>query len=377
MRKSGMKRTRCAGVITVCGGLRRRLVALAGRQPAPVECLCCAAGLLGLASLLVVLVPRPAPAANPAPQVRLVNMVVKQATGRVVFCVTKDTMVIAAVDGGGAAGSRPPAIQPLGAGRVAVVLGAADWTRDGADQPTQLDAELPAMARKVVSTTEKAGPLDQSANDIEAIGVTLLEFVRPLVSDIHYKLDLAADEPLIEVLLAGYTDGYGPEIWSLRYRVQQRNLGNDYWDTRPMRPAYFQLYPPEQGQPRTFVETQYPAKLAPLGLVRAAQSDPGVGRVRNSSQEINGAITAILNGESTKADARPVEDFLRAAIPVVAGAQAKLAIGAIDQQFRFRWLLAPENARPAPAETNTSTPPGQETQTDRPSLRRAGPPTTR
>ncbi len=113
-----------------------------------------------------------------------------------------------------------------------------------------------------------------------------------------------------------------------------------------------QLYPPEKGQPRTFIEAQYPAKLTPLNLARAAQSDPGVIRIRSSSQEISEAVTAILNGESNKAATRPAEDFLRLAIPVVAGAQAKLAVAAIDQQYRFQWLLAPENAPPAPAETN-------------------------
>jgi hypothetical protein len=332
-----------------------------------------AGSFLTLVALLAALMLWSAPVMQAAPQERAGEMAIRQATGRVVFCVTKDTIIIAAVDGGGAPGSRPPAIQPLGAGRVAVVLGAVDWTRGGADKPTQLDAELEAMVRKVVGAASKADPLDQAANDIETIGVTLLDFVRPLITVIHHKLDLAADEPLIEVLLAGYTEGYGPEIWSLRYRVQQRNLGNDYWDTRPMRPAYYQLYPPEKGQPRTFLEAQYPPKLAPLGLLRATQSDAAVGRIRSSSQQINEAVTAILNGESTKAEARPVEDFLRAALPVVAGAQAKSAIGALDQTFRFQWLLAPEDARPV---TTTDAPP-QPTEPERPSLRRAGPPTTR
>ena len=345
-----------------------------GSRCARVAIECCTAGALGVV-LLAAFVPRLARAAGAAAQVHVPNAVFKQAAGRVVFCVAKDAMIIAVADGGGA-GSRPPAVQPVGAGRVAVVLGAADWTGDDG-KVTQLDAELPAITRQVFNATATNNPLDQSASDIEAVGVTLLEFVRPLVSDIHYKLNLAANEPLIEVLLAGYTEGYGPEIWDLHYRVQQQNFGPDYWETRPMRPAYYQLYPPEKGQPRTFVELQYPAKLAPLGLARASQSDAEVERIRSSSPEINAAITAILNGESVKANAGPVEDFVRLAMPVIAGPQAKLAIGAIDEQSHFQWLLAPEDARPAPAETKTNAaPPGQQTQTDRPSLRRAGPPTT-
>jgi hypothetical protein len=343
----------------------------------------CGAGLLGLAALIGVLV---SPAALPAgaAQVRAVNIALRQAIGRVVFCVTKDTILVAAVDDGGASAPlapgglapRLPAIVPLGAGRIAVVMGATDWTRDDPDKPTLLDEELPALARKAFNSTATADPLNQSASDIEAFGITVLEFIRPFVDDIHYKLDLAADKPLVEVLLAGYTEGYGPEIWDLHYRVQQRNLGSDYWETRPMRPAYYQLYPPDKGQPRTFIEATYPAKLAPLGLVRAARSDPAIGRIRSASQDTNEAVTSILNGESTKAATRPTEDFLRLAIPALSGAQAKLAVAALDQRYKFQWVLAPENAPPAPAETSAQ--PGtlrQQEQTERPSLRRAGPPT--
>ena len=348
-----------------------------------LKMLCCGGSVLALAVLPARFVPSALPDAKAA-QVRAVNIALRQAVGRVVFCVTKDTVIIAGADDGAAAalrapGStppRPPAIAPLGAGRVAVVLGASDWTRDDGE-PVRLDEALPAIARKAISAIEKADPLDQSAGDIEAIGVELLEFVRPFVDDIHYKLDLREDEPLIQVLLAGYTEGYGPEIWDLQYRVQQRNLGNDYWATRPLRPSYHQLYPPEKGQPRTFIEAQYPAQLAPLNLARAAQADPGVIPIRNSSKDISEAVANILNGESNKAATRPAEDFLRLALPAVAGAQAKLAIAAIDQRYRFEWLLAPENALPEPAETNAQ--PGtlrQQEQTERPSLRKGGPPIT-
>jgi hypothetical protein len=307
--------------------------------------------------------------AQAAPQLRTSEVVIKQAAGRVVFCVTKDTILVASVEGGGRPGSRIPAIAPLGMGRVAVVMGAVDWTVGDPRKLSQLDAELPRLVQ-TATATPSGDPQGEQASDIESIGVTLLEFVRPMVSEIHHKLDLAADEPLIELVLAGYAQDYGPEIWSLRYRVQQRNLGNDYWDTRPLRPAYQQLYPPEKSQPQTFIEAQHPPKLAPLGLLRAAQSDPQLQHIRTSSEEINQAITAILNGESKKAATRPVADFLRAAIPVVAGDQAQLAIGALDERYRFQWLLAPEDPLPAPAEAEPGSRP---LPPERPSLRRAAP----
>lgn len=326
----------------------------------------CGTRCLVFAALLAALMFSPTQVVQAAPQLRPSEVVVKQAAGRVVFCVTRDTILVTSVEGGGAPGSRPPAITPLGAGRVAVVLGAVDWTLGAADKLTQLDAELPRLAETATRASTRDVQADQ-AGDIESIGVALLEFVRPMIREIHHKLALAADEPLIELLLAGYVEDYGPEIWSLRYRVEQRNLGNDYWDTRPLRPAYYQLYPPEKGQPHTFVEAQYPPKLPPLGLLRATQNDPQLQRIRSSSEEINEAVTAILNGESKKAAARPTADFLRAALPLIAGSGAQLAIAALDEQFRFQWLLAPEDPRPVPTDTRPPEP-------ERPSLRRAAPP---
>jgi hypothetical protein len=298
------------------------------------------------------------------------EVVIKQAAGRVVLCVTGDTILVASIDGGGAPGSRPPAITPLGAGRLAVVLGAADWTIGDASKPSQLDAELARLVRE--ATRPPSGdPQGEQASDIESIGVTVLEYLRPMVNEIHRKLDLAADEPLLELVLAGYVRDYGPEIWRLRYRVQQRHFGNDYWDTRPLRPAYEQLYPPEKDQPQTFIETQYPPRLAPLGLLRATQTNSQLQRVRTSSEDVSKAIDSVLAGESRKAAARPVAEFLRAAIPVLAGSQASLAIGALDESDRFQWLLAPADPLPAPTDSEPGRP--QEPEPQRPSLRRAPP----
>jgi hypothetical protein len=189
---------------------------------------------------------------------------------------------------------------------------------------------------------------------------------------------LEPDEPLVQLVLAGYTEGYGPEVWDVRYRVEQRHLGNDYWETRLARPAYYQLYPPEKGEPKTFVEVRYPQTVAPLDLARAAQSDPAIQGIRNSSRDIGNAVAAILQGESNKADARPTEEFLRLAIPAVAGADARLTMATVDQRFKFAWVLAPENAPTAPPEEASTEPATlrQQEQIERPSLRRAGPPTT-
>jgi hypothetical protein len=319
------------------------------------------------ASLLAAIVLACLPAGDASAQLVPAGMTIRYAAGRVVFCVAKDAILVSTV-AAGAPGARMPPIVPLGGGRVAVILGAADWTKGGAEKATQLDSELPGLVRQNLRAASTAEQLDQ-ANDIETLGLSLLEFVRPLIGEIHHKLDLAPNEPLVEVLLAGYTEGYGPEIWSLRYRVQQRNLGNDYWDTRAMRPAYYQLFPPEKGQPQTFVEAKFPSGAAPLALVRAIQSDAATGRIRGSSEQMNEAVTHVLNGESKKAAAAPVAEFLRAVIPAIAGNQANLAIASVDERYRFQWVVAPEEPLPQPQESDPNAP----AEPERPSLRRAAP----
>ena len=340
----------------------------AGDPRSGVRRLICAAIVVTLLALTT---------ASAGAQLSVAAISLHQTTGRVVLCVTKDTILVAAVDAGttvsaktlGAATGRPPAIVPLGTGRIGVVMGATDWTRNDA-KPTLLDEQLPTLVKQAFTATKKVDPLNPSADDIESIGISILEYLRPWVSDIHYKLDLGKDDPIVEILLAGYTQGYGPEIWDLRYRVQQKNLVGDYWETQPLRPAYYQLYPPEKGEPKTFIEAQYPARVEPLGLLRATQSDPAVGRMGSSSPAVTAAVASIVKGESVKADTRSAEDFMRLAIPALAGAQSKkMTMAAINEQSNFQWVLGPEGqAAPPPQQTTVQPDRPREVQTERPTL---------
>ena len=171
-------------------------------------------------------------------------------------------------------------------------------------------------------------------------------------------------------MLADYVENYGPEIWSLKYRIQQDNLGNDYWETRILRPAYYQLYPPEKGSAHTFMEAQYPASLPQLGLVaRLAQNDPQIEAIRSASTGIDQAATTISDGHSDKALGAPVADFLRAALPAIAGKPAGLVLAELDAKRGFQWLVPPAEAPPpAVADANQTSEPGA------PSLRKYVPP---
>src|SRR5665213_1303608 len=161
------------------------------------------------------------------------EVVANLAAGRVVFCVTKTAIVVAATQVPVEKGSREPAVVAVSARRIGVLLGAVEWntTAKGA-KPVRLDAELPTVAANATRRTgDKMIDLSQPS-DIEEIGVGMLEVLRPLVEQIHHKLDLAPDESLVELLLADYVENYGPEIWQLQFRVRQEALGNDYWTTR-------------------------------------------------------------------------------------------------------------------------------------------------
>jgi hypothetical protein len=330
------------------------------------------APFLALAAALVLLA-HPAPALQISAQQPSGEIVATLAAGHVVWCVTRDAILVAAVGGGGEQGSHLPAILPISSFRMGVLLGAVDWNQGSAGKTVRLDAELPQAAsnatRRPTQASKDADPNEPS--DIEQIGVGLLEVLRPLVGQLHRKLDLAPDEALVELLLADYAENYGPEIWSLQYRIRQDNLGNDYWETRILRPAYYQLYPPEKSSTHTFMEAQYPGNLPQLGLVsRLAQNDPQIARVRSSSPAIDQAATAISGGHSEKAAAAPVADFLRAAMPAISGNQTGLVLAELDARRGFQWLVPPAEAPPPPSTSQT-----KPAEPGAPSLRKYVPPT--
>ena len=91
---------------------------------------------------------------------------------------------------------------------------------------------------------------------------------------LHHKINLGEDEPLIRIVLAGFVRDYGPEAWTIDYHIAQDALGNDIWRTRVLRPTYNQLYPPEKGKPKTFMEVRYPPENRANGRARASRPAP-------------------------------------------------------------------------------------------------------
>jgi len=299
-----------------------------------------------------------------APQELAANL----AEGRVVICAAKDGIILATVDAHGEAGSLAPTVASLGPMRTGVILGAVEWVKpESTDQSIRLDAEFPRLAAGAI-TAASAGKSSETASDIESIGVAVLERVRVLAGQLHSKINLGEDQPLIRIVLADYVPGYGPEAWALDYLVRQDQLASGYWRTRVLRPSYTQLYPPEKGQPRTLVEVRYPpanrAKDDPDLLDLLKQNDPRLSNIRAANPMAAKSVTFVTDGQSQKSDAMSDINFLRAALPAVTPQDTEITMAYVDYDKGFQWVLHPRTSvAPPPADIKPREP-------DAPTLRK-------
>src|SRR5438270_5110539 len=154
----------------------------------------------------------------------------------------------------------------------------------------------------------------------------MLEKLRPLTAQLHHKIDLKADEPLLEMVLIGYAPkNYGPEVWTIEYRVQQEQVSTrgEYWQTRLLRPRFTQLYPPEKKAPRIIVEARYPDNLkAPTLMALIQGNDPAIAQLRSSDARFAKVIDTVDKGEAQKAAPADAADFLRALLPLISDKQS-------------------------------------------------------
>jgi hypothetical protein len=289
------------------------------------------------------------------------EVAVNLAEGRVVICAAKDGIIVATVDAHNEPDSPPPVVVALGGSRAAVMMGAVEWVQpESKDAPVRLDFEFPRLAAAALHS-----PVQQkdaaSASDIEAVGVAVLERLRLLAGQLHNKINLSEDEPLLRIVLVDYVEGYGPEAWTLDYHIRQEELAADYWQTRVLRPSYTQLYPPDKGQPHTLVEVRYPpanrAKDDPELLDLLHQNDPRLSAIRAANEIVARSVTSVVDGQSQKSTAASDIDFLKSALRAVAPHQAQLTMANVDFQRGFQWVLEPpKSATPPPTETKPQEP---------------------
>jgi hypothetical protein len=267
------------------------------------------------------------------------EVVANLAAGRVVIYVAKDAIVIGLYEKRVEPETLPPTVVPLSGRRVGILLGATEWMlADSRTALLRLEQELPRIAGQAT-----AGPRlrqEQDA-DLEAIGMALLEPLRTAVERLHHGVELGADEPLVELLLVGFAEGYGPEVWSLRYRIVQEPWRTDFWRTRILRPQYTQLYPPEKGEPRGLIEFRYPADDSAPALAELLGGDARLAALRSGNAPAARAAELAMKGESNKAAAEDAIVFVQAALNAVIAKDTALGIGVIRERTGFEWLLAP------------------------------------
>ena len=267
------------------------------------------------------------------------EIVANLAAGRVVITVAKDGILVGAIEQPLEANSLPPRLVSVGGTHVAILLGAAEWLLPGAGSKTvRLERSVPRLTG---DPTRAPANNPEAASDIELIGVGFLERLRPLVEQLHHKIDLGPEEPILEILLVGYATDYGPEVWLLKYRVVQEALRGEYLHTRPLRPSYTQLYPPEKHQPRTLIEVCYPEDEKAETLLQLIQrNDPGMEKIRSSDKKIAQAVERIENGKSQDARLEDAQNFLEAALSSLAG-NKQFFLGVYEEQRGLNWVVPP------------------------------------
>jgi len=294
------------------------------------------------------------------------EIVANLAGGRVIILVARDTIIFGAIDHPIEVTGVPPRVTNLGPEHVGILLGASEWQIPAQPRPVRLDREVPEIRLPPKNVYR---PPDSGEPDLEAIGVAYLEKLRPLVSQLHHKIELKPDEPIFEIVLIGYPREYGPEVWLIDYRVEQNLLGgnNELWQTHILRPRFTQLYPPEKHQAKTIVESFFPPNQQEVPLMGLIQSgDPRITQLRNSDPKFAKVIELLERGQSTKANPEDAAQFLRFVFPLLAE-KSTFIQGKMDDTAGFQWIVPPEEPVEKPSkaqEQDKDRPP------DAPTLRR-------
>jgi hypothetical protein len=269
------------------------------------------------------------------------EIVADLAGGRVIVHVARDKIVFAAIDQPVEPNSIPPRVVSIDPRHIGVLLGASEWRSPADPKPVRLDRDFPQVPGR---NPHYAADPEEIAPDLDVIGVAFLERLRPLVARLHHKIEFKPDEPLLEVVIIGFApDDYGPEVWTLEYRIQQEEIATrgDFWQTRLLRPRFTQLYPPEKKAPKTLVEIRYPETLPGPTLQQLIQgNDPDLDNLSHGEPKFSKVMESIDRGQANKAVPEDATDFLRAALPLISE-KAKFILGTMTEGG-FEWIVPPD-----------------------------------
>lgn len=269
------------------------------------------------------------------------EIVANLAGGRVIVHVARDKIVFAAIDQPVEAKSIPPRVLSIDPTHIGVLLGASEWRHTSDPKPVRLDKGFPRLTGR--NAHYSADP-EEVAPDLDVIGVAFLERLRPLVSQLHRKIEFKPDEALFEVVIIGYApDDYGPEVWTVEYRIQQEEIATrgDFWQTRLLRPRFTQVYPPEKHAPKKLVEIRYPDTMPGPTLQQLIEgNDPDIEKLTHHEPKFLKVSESIERGQANKAAPEDATDFLRAVLPLVVD-KANFILGTMSEHG-FDWILAPD-----------------------------------
>jgi hypothetical protein len=293
------------------------------------------------------------------------EIVANLAGGRVIVHVTKDNVIVfAAIDHPLEAGSVPPRFAELDSTHMGVLLGASEWRLPADPKPIRLDRDFLRIGRR---DPHNGSDPTGAEPDLETFGVAFLETLRPLTGQLHHKIDTSSDDPLFEIVIIGFAPNhYGPEVWTVEYRIQQEQVGvrAEYWQTRILRPRFTQLYPPEKHAPRTIVEARYPSTVKEPTVMEMIQgNDPRVAQLRGGEPRFGKLLEVVDRGQAQKAVSVDAQDFLRALLPLIAG-KANFMLGKMDEERGVDWIVPPEEPVDKTKKDDKDRPP------DAPSLRK-------
>ena len=269
------------------------------------------------------------------------EIVANLAGGRVIIHVARDKIVFAAIDQPVEPNSIPPRVLSIDHSHIGVLLGASEWRIPADPKAVRLDRDFPHVPGK---NPHYAADPDEVAPDLDVIGVAFLERLRPLVSQLHHKIEFKPDEALFEVVIIGFApEDYGPEVWTLEYRIQQEEIATrgDFWQTRLLRPRFTQLYPPEKKAPKTLVEVRYPETVPGPTLQQLIQgNDPDIEKLYRGDPKFSKVAESIDRGQANKAVPEDATDFLRAVLPLISE-KAKFILGTMTEGG-FDWVVPPD-----------------------------------
>jgi hypothetical protein len=322
--------------------------------------------LLLVFAIAISLCPRPA-AAQQVQDVPAEEVVVNFAAGRVVIAVVKDAILIGTIEKKIEPQTHPPIPVQMNGRRAGILLGAVDWFSPSSQlELARLDSELPHLHGQFTVSNPHLNQVQNTAeaSDIESVGQNLFQRMNDVAGNLHGKLDWPPAEPVAELILADYAQGYGPEVWQLTFTLTQEMQRLDYYDTHISHPAYLQSWPPEKGQPHTLIEFQYPPENAtPTLLDLLRQKDPRLEKICASDGKMREVADHFLEGQSGKITVADATQFLRAAFTVLAPPDARETMASIGLDSGFEWIL-----RPPPEPKRATSQAEQERPADAPSL---------